>query len=186
MKNWQYEDLLAAYQAGKTNRLYVAQGSHKGAVGDIVEIDEKKRKITVDIGKDVPVSLIYTHFDEVDETGQPVIKPHRDTTGRLIKAGHYVTFIGKKTYNSKEKVLMIGKISRFTDAGLVEVVAVAKHGAVLQDDPHSYFTKHRYTVDPMKVMRIPVEEKDLILWKMQDFETLGVERRKASDAWDVD
>ena len=166
MKSWQ-KDRLDLHKG--PIRLYINDGKNKGKYC-VVRNYAGSGKISVSLEDTDQLSEIhYTALEELDEFGSPKILPVVDMTGREIMLDTFVCYSISAGNNSH--ALEIGKVYEFTRTGAVKVRTVARDGQKVS--PNSWNKNETTINNPLRSIRLPVDEKTMLMLIMQDFEELA-------------
>lgn len=182
MKSWQYQRLLQQKNSGFP-KLYVSEGKLKGRSAVPQGVGGGSKFIMK--FEDVIADIHYTALEEVDEFGRPKILPVVDMTGRAIEVGSTICFSGKAsssmttataTQNSystsrNSHSLQIGRVIEITRIGSPVVETIVRNGEKVKADT---WRKNRTTInDPMRTLKLPVDDESIIMWMLQDYEDMG-------------
>jgi hypothetical protein len=179
MKSWQNAHILEMIRRNKmvNPRLYIASGKYSGQFclftghtsgGKMSVLPDS---IAERMANGQPSYAHYTMLEELDEWGKPMIVPVQDMTGREINIGSFVCYsIGE---GKGSHALEIGKVTEFTKVGALKVDRIVKNGQNINDlSPYGRNTT-RIVNDPMRSIKLPVDDKTVIMWMMQDFQELA-------------
>jgi hypothetical protein len=174
MKSWQHGRLTAEGIGGKT-RLFITAGKNKNTPCTYLR-SERSGKVAVALrsvspGDPVEFETHYTNLEEVDEYGNPKPLPVVDMTGREITPNSYICYSAPASKrNPHNHALEIGKVLELTKVGAIRIRRIVKNGEKLAMDKYS---KNETVVNnPFRAIKLPVDDKTIIMWIMQDFEEL--------------
>lgn len=164
MKQWQFSRLKSQRYERVKPRLYVNEGKFKGRYGTYEYDSGSKITILLDDDKN-STEIAYSAIEELDEYGQPKILPVMDMTGREIVIGAHICY----SVNTRHShALEIGKVIEISKIGGIKAQAVVRNGDKVA--PTSY--KSESGVDSLRCIKLPVDDKTMIVWMMQEFTEL--------------
>lgn len=162
MRNFQYRALSRSTTSPK---VIVTKGKHKGLVA-LVKNCWNTSSITLEVEPEIYVP--YENCEFVDETGNPIIVPVTDMTGREIVDGTWVIYSvggGKNPHG-----LEIGKVETVSPKGGLRVQRFLRDGKKV--DGSFRFTEFYNIPDANRTVALPVNEVDMMEWVLKDFEGL--------------
>jgi hypothetical protein len=169
VKAWQHSRLPKIAVDGRT-RLFIISGKHKNkyCVFGGNTFYQSKIRVTVEDDENTELELHYTALEELGEDGLPVVLPVMDMTGRDITEGSYICYSVSSGRSSH--ALEIGKVVELTRTGSLKVRPIVHNG----DKAMPSWRGLPVTVnDPFRTIKLPVDDKTMIMWIMQDFEEMA-------------
>ena len=163
MKQWQFHSC----DYGTTHRLYVMRG--KSLKNTIVEARKSTGSMMqIMTPDDRWLEIHYKDLEFLDNTGQPLIEPVRDMTGRPIDIDTWVVY----SVNDKAShALEIGKVQKIGPTGALTTKRILHNGNTI--DPNKRWENQTSLVkDPWRALCLPVTESLMTTWVLKDFENL--------------
>jgi hypothetical protein len=161
MKQWQFKRIV---KNKDRPRLYVATGKDKGNFGKFQYESGGKIYLSLDSGTEI--NLHYSALEELDEFGDPKVLPVMDMTGREIVVDSYVCYSVK---TSNTHALEIGKVLELTRLGGLKARSTVRNGERV---PPDQWRHNVVNVDPVRCIKLPVDDTTMLMWLMQDFAEL--------------
>jgi len=164
MKQWQFHRLASNRHERTKPRLYINEGKFKGQYGTYEYDNSSKITIVLDDGGTVEIN--YSAVEELDEFGKPKILPVMDMTGREIEIDSYICYSVKTNHSH---ALEIGRVYEISKIGGIKARTAVRNGEKVK--PNNW-NRNEVKVDSLRCLKLPVDDKTMIVWMMQEFTEL--------------